>query len=57
LELGFEYDNSIKVYDCLKGLKMIEDSSADIIIVDPPYNIKKNFGNNNDNMPMDQYLN
>jgi len=27
--------------DCLEGLKQIEDNSIDLIVIDPPYNIKK----------------
>ncbi len=28
----------------------------DVIIADPPYNIGKNFGNNSDKMPLDEYV-
>lgn len=28
----------------------------DVVIADPPYNICKDFGNNNDNMPIDEYV-
>ena len=32
-----------KVYnmDCIEGMQLIEDNSIDLIIADPPYNIKK----------------
>mgnify|MGYP001197372878 CR=1 FL=1 len=43
--------------DCIKGMKEIEDESADIIICDPPYNIGKDFGNNSDKQDMEVYLN
>ena len=52
----FFYDNKIHLSDCLDGLKKLPDNSADLIIIDPPYNIKKDFGNNKDNLTLDQYL-
>lgn len=48
--------NKIYLEDCLNGLKKISDDSVDIVIVDPPYNIGKNFGNNKDNMPLKEYI-
>ena len=33
--------------DALVKLKKIKDSSIDLIIADPPYNLKKNYGNKN----------
>jgi DNA modification methylase len=33
--------NKIYCMDCLDGLKKIDDKSIDLIIIDPPYNIKK----------------
>jgi len=32
------------------------DETAQMIIADPPYNIGKDFGNDSDKMPMDEYL-
>jgi site-specific DNA-methyltransferase (adenine-specific) len=52
----FFYDNKIHLKDCLKGMKNLPNDSADIVIIDPPYNIKKNFGNNSDDMPMGEYV-
>jgi len=43
--------------DCILGMKHIEDESVDIVICDPPYNIGKDFGNNSDKQPMEDYLN
>ncbi len=40
--------NSIKLQDTIEGVKKIPDESCDIIIVDPPYNIGKDFGNSSD---------
>lgn len=36
-------ENNIKIYndDCLNKLKDIEDKSIDLVLIDPPYNIKK----------------
>jgi site-specific DNA-methyltransferase (adenine-specific) len=43
--------------DCLQILPTIEPDSAQIIIADPPYNIGKDFGNDSDKQPMEEYLN
>jgi site-specific DNA-methyltransferase (adenine-specific) len=42
--------------DSLQLLPTLEDDSAQIIIADPPYNIGKDFGNDSDKQPMDDYL-
>lgn len=42
--------------DTIKILPTLESNSAQIIIADPPYNIGKDFGNNSDNQPMNDYL-
>lgn len=42
--------------DCIDGIKQLEDASIDIVIADPPYNIGKDFGNNQDNLPLDKYI-
>jgi site-specific DNA-methyltransferase (adenine-specific) len=42
--------------DILKVLRTLDDESAQIVIADPPYNIGKDFGNNSDKQPMDEYL-
>lgn len=42
--------------DCLNLLPTLEDNSAQIIIADPPYNIGKDFGNDSDKQPMEEYL-
>lgn len=38
--------NKIYNMDCLEGLKQIEDSSVNLIIIDPPYPIPTNNGTN-----------
>jgi len=42
--------------DTLIVLPTLQADSAQIIIADPPYNIGKDFGNNSDKQPMDEYL-
>lgn len=48
--------NKIYHLDVIEGLSKIDDDVADIIIVDPPYNIGKDFGNNKDNLSLKQYV-
>lgn len=48
--------NEIYNEDCITGMKQIKDNSVDIVICDPPYNIGKDFGNESDKQPMDDYL-
>jgi DNA modification methylase len=42
--------------DALNELKRLRSSSVDLIIADPPYNLGKNYGNNNDHKNFDEYL-
>ncbi len=42
--------------DSLAILPTLEANSAQIIIADPPYNIGKDFGNDSDKQPMDEYF-
>uniref|UniRef100_A0A6C0IHM3 DNA methylase N-4/N-6 domain-containing protein n=1 Tax=viral metagenome TaxID=1070528 RepID=A0A6C0IHM3_9ZZZZ len=42
--------------DTIVILPTLESDSAQIIIADPPYNIGKDFGNDSDKQPMDEYL-
>jgi len=48
--------NKYHLIDVLDGLKSIESESADVIICDPPYNIRKDFGNNKDNLKLEEYI-
>ena len=48
--------NKFHLYDVLDGLKKIKSESVDIVLIDPPYNIGKDFGNNNDNMLLEEYV-
>lgn len=51
-----DIDDRIYVGDFLPMVGEIPDSTFDIIISDPPYNIGKDFGNDSDKMVMDDYL-
>lgn len=50
--LEFEYaqsDRAIIIHeDCLKVLDELKETSVDLIIADPPYNLRKDFGNKSD---------
>lgn len=48
--------NKYHLIDVIDGLKTIKDETADIIIIDPPYNIGKDFGNNKDNLKLNEYV-
>jgi len=47
----------IKLGDAIQLLKQQRESSVDVIIADPPYNLGKDYGNNNDMKEFDEYLN
>lgn len=49
--------NKITKGDAVEELKKLPDESCDIIIVDPPYNIGKDFGNNTDRRELSEYTN
>jgi len=40
--------NKIYLGDCLDLFKKIDDESIDLIVIDPPYNLGKDFGNKSD---------
>ena len=42
--------------DSIEILPTLETESAQIIIADPPYNIGKDFGNDSDKQPIEEYL-
>lgn len=41
----------------MEELKKIPDKSVNLIVTDPPYNLNKNYGNNQDKLEFDEYLN
>lgn len=48
--------NKFHLCDVADGLKTLESESADIIILDPPYNCGKDFGENKDNLEIEEYI-
>jgi site-specific DNA-methyltransferase (adenine-specific) len=48
--------NDIILGDAIQILPTLYTETAQIIIADPPYNIGKDFGNDSDKQPMDEYL-
>lgn len=40
--------NNIYLGDCISFMQEMNNESVDLIIADPPYNLKKNFGNKSD---------
>ncbi len=41
-----DVENQVIYQDCLKAMDLLPDNFVDLMIVDPPYNITKNFGKN-----------
>ncbi len=50
------YLNHIFYEDTIYGMKKLPSESFDVIISDPPYNIKKDFGENQDNLSLEDYI-
>lgn len=48
--------NKVELKDVVAGLKGLSDESADVVLIDPPYNIGKDFGNSKTKMPMEDYV-
>jgi site-specific DNA-methyltransferase (adenine-specific) len=48
--------NKIINQDCIEGMKEIPDSTVDLIVADPPYNLNKNFGKWDENKKKDIWL-
>lgn len=48
--------NKIILGDAVAELKKLPDGSCDVIVVDPPYNIGKDFGNNLDKRELSEYV-
>lgn len=51
-----DLQQEIRLGDSLEILPTLDPESAQIVIADPPYNIGKDFGNDSDKQPMDDYL-
>lgn len=52
-------DKNLKLIcgNSLVEMKKIASESIDLIVTDPPYNLNKNYGNNQDNLTFEEYLN
>lgn len=50
------YSNQIHNLDCVVGMAALAPDSADVVIADPPYNKKKDFGNNSDKRSLSDYV-
>jgi len=48
--------NQIILNDAVEELRKLPDECCDVIIIDPPYNIGKDFGNNMDKREMSEYV-
>ncbi len=48
--------NKIILGDAVKELRKLPDESCDVIVIDPPYNIGKDFGNNLDKRELKEYI-
>ncbi|MCL2556063.1 MAG: hypothetical protein FWE03_03465 [Firmicutes bacterium] len=52
-----KFESKIILGDIINELSKLDKSQKfDIIIIDPPYNIGKDFGNNLDTMPLEEYI-
>ena len=49
--------NKIFNKDCIKGMKLLNNDSINLIIADPPYNLNKNFGVYNEKKEKNSELN
>jgi len=48
--------NEIILGDAIEGLRKLPNDSCDLVIIDPPYNIGKDFGNNIDKRELNEYV-
>ncbi len=48
--------NQVILGDAVQELKKLPDESCDVAVIDPPYNIGKNFGNNIDKRELGEYV-
>jgi DNA modification methylase len=47
----------IHLGDCMKYMQTLPDSSVDLVITDPPFNIGKKYDSYSDNLKFEEYLN
>src|SRR5437762_574670 len=46
----------LKVVDCIKGMKALDDESVDLVVTSPPYNLGIKYTKYKDTKSRDQYL-
>ena len=51
-----DYVNKIICGDCFEIMKKMPDKCVDLILTDPPYNVKINYGAYKDNLSSKSYL-
>ena len=51
-------DKEIKTIcgDAIEEMKKLPDKSIHLIVTDPPYNLNKDYGNNQDKLKFEKYL-
>jgi len=47
---------TIKLGDCIQGMKQIDPQSVDVVVTSPPYNLGKDYNHYDDNKPESSYL-
>ncbi len=57
MEWLVDYLNKVICGDCLEIMKGIPDKSVDLVLTDPPYNVKKDYDTYNDSLCLDDYQN
>tara|TARA_Y100000310_G_C20635902_1_gene791147 strand:- start:799 stop:1680 length:882 start_codon:yes stop_codon:yes gene_type:complete len=48
--------NKVHLMDAVEGLQHLPNECADVVLIDPPYNIGKDFGNSKTKMPIEDYV-
>jgi len=48
--------NKIYQGDCIKLMKKMKDNSVDLVLTDPPWNMKKDYGEYKDNLTTEEYI-
>jgi site-specific DNA-methyltransferase (adenine-specific) len=42
--------------DAIEAMKKLQDNSVDLVVTDPPYNLRKNYGETQDKLEFNEYL-
>lgn len=51
-----ELKMDLRCIDAIQGMKGLPSESVDLIVTDPPYNLSKDYGETNDNLSFDNYI-